>query len=118
ALQSYVRAGGLRVAAGTQRPNLPYSCEVVDDPTPNAFALPGGPIFVTRGLMDMMDSEAELATVLGHELGHVNARHTAQQITKSQLAQIGLVGAMIFAPGLQNLGNVLSSGMQLLFLKF
>ena len=117
-LQAYVKSVGLKIAAGTQRPSLPYSFEVVDDPTPNAFALPGGPIFVTRGLMDMMDSEAELATVVGHELGHVNARHTAQQITKSQLAQVGLVAAMIFAPGLQNFGNALSSGMQLLFLKF
>lgn len=118
ALQSYVGGVGLGLARITQRPGLPFSFEVVDDATPNAFALPGGPIFVTRGLLSMMSSEAELATVLGHELGHVNARHTAQQITKSQLAQIGLVGAMLFAPQLQNIGGALSSGMQLLFLKF
>ena len=117
-LQEYVRRVGNKLAAASERPQLPWRFGVVDDATPNAFALPGGPIYVTRGLMDMMDSEAELATVLGHEIGHVTARHTASQITKSQLAQIGLVAAMIFAPQVQNFGGLLSSGMQLLFLKY
>src|SRR5262245_34415865 len=70
-----------------ERPQLPWSFQVVDDPTPNAFALPGGYIFVTRGLMGYMDSEAELAAVLGHEIGHVTARHSVQQISRAQIAQ-------------------------------
>ena len=118
ALQNYVSAVGNRLAKSSQRPNLPWRFGVVDDATPNAFALPGGPVYVTRGLVDMMDSEAELATVLGHEIGHITARHTAQQITKSQLAQIGLVAAMVIAPQVQNFGGLLSSGMQLLFMKY
>lgn len=118
ALQSYVNGVGMQLAKISQRPGLPFSFQVVDDGTPNAFALPGGPIFVTRGILNLMSSEAELATVLGHEIGHVTARHTAQQITKSQLGQIGLIGLMIFAPQTQQFGNALSSGMQLLFLKF
>jgi predicted Zn-dependent protease len=117
-LQSYVRAIGARLAAQSERPNLPWRFGVVDDPVPNAFALPGGPVYITRGLMDLMDSEAELATVLGHEIGHITARHQVQQMSKAQLAQVGLVAAMIFAPGLQNFGNALSGGMQLLFLKY
>jgi predicted Zn-dependent protease len=117
-LQAYVRRVGNKLAAASQRPQLPWRFGVIDDPTPNAFALPGGPIYITRGLMSLMDSEAELATVLGHEIGHVTARHTASQITKSQLYQIAAVGAMIAAPGLQNFGGLLSSGLQLLFLKY
>ncbi|HEX6559728.1 MAG TPA: M48 family metallopeptidase, partial [Longimicrobiales bacterium] len=118
ALQSYVSSVGGRLAKASQRPNLPWTFKVVDDPTPNAFALPGGPVYVTRGLMDMMDSEAELATVLGHEIGHITARHTAQQITKSQFAQLFAVAGMILVPQLQNFGGLLSTGMQLLFLKY
>ena len=117
-LQQYVSGVGTKIARTTQRPNLPYSFEVVDDPSPNAFALPGGPIFVTRGLLTMMTSEAELATVLGHEIGHVNARHTVQQITKSQLLQVAGVAGMILVPGLQNVSGLLSSSLQLLMLKY
>src|SRR5687767_5522584 len=65
-LQSYVRNIGMRLAAKSERPNLPWRFGVIDDPVPNAFALPGGPIYITRGLLSLMDSEAELATVLGH----------------------------------------------------
>lgn len=118
ALQSYVQSVGAKLAADSQRPQLPWSFQVVDDPTPNAFALPGGYIFVTRGLMGYMDSEAELAAVLGHEIGHVTARHSVQQISRAQLAQLGLGLGMILAPDLQPFGNLLGSGMQLLFLKF
>jgi predicted Zn-dependent protease len=118
ALQSYVQNVGAKLAADSQRPQLPWSFQVVDDPTPNAFALPGGYIFVTRGLMGYMDSEAELAAVLGHEIGHVTARHSVQQISRAQLAQLGLGLGMIFAPDLQQFGNLMGSGLQLLFLKF
>lgn len=117
-LQGYVQGVGAKLAAHSERPQLPWSFQVVDDPTPNAFALPGGYIFVTRGLMSYMDSEAELASVLGHEIGHVTARHSVQQISRAQVAQLGLGLGMILAPQLQQFGNLLGSGLQLLFLKY
>ena len=117
-LQAYVQRVGTQLAAHSERPQLPWSFQVVDDPTPNAFALPGGYIFVTRGLMGYMNSEAELAAVLGHEIGHVTARHSVQQISRAQIAQLGLGLGMILAPDLQQFGNLLGSGLQLLFLKY
>ena len=116
-LQEYVQGVGLELARSSQRPNLPWSFGVVDDPTPNAFALPGGFIFVTRGLMSLMDSEAELASVLGHEVGHVTARHSVTQISQQQLAQLGLgLGGIIF-PQVQPFSQALGAGLSLLFLK-
>jgi predicted Zn-dependent protease len=117
-LQAYVRRIGTELAKQSERPNLPWRFGVIDDPTPNAFALPGGPVYITRGLMNLMSSEAELASVLGHEIGHITARHSAQMITRSQLGQIGLVAVMIAKPELAQFGDALSSGMQLLFLKY
>lgn len=118
ALQGYVRRIGTELARQSERPNLPWRFGVIDDPTPNAFALPGGPVYITRGLMNLMDSEAELASVLGHEIGHITARHSAQMMTRAQLGQIGLIAVMIAKPELQQFGDALSSGMQLLFLKY
>ncbi|MBW3630919.1 MAG: M48 family metalloprotease [Gemmatimonadetes bacterium] len=118
ALQAYVQRIGAALAARSERPTLPWSFQVVDDATPNAFALPGGPIFVTRGLLALMDSEAELASVLGHEIGHVTARHSVSQISRAQLAQIGLVLGQVLVPQTQALGGVAESGVGLLFLKY
>lgn len=117
-LQAYVERVGQRLAAVSERPELPWSFGVIDDPTPNAFALPGGPIYITRGLLSLMDNEAELAAVLGHEIGHITARHAVSQLSRAQLAQIGLVAGMILRPELQQLGGLASQGMQLLFLKY
>jgi predicted Zn-dependent protease len=119
ALQQYVQHVGEELARESERPDLPWTFRVVDDPTPNAFALPGGFIFTTRGMMDVMDSEAELAAVLGHEIGHVTARHSVTQISRGQLAQIGLGLGSIFFPGAaQTFGGLAQSGMQLLFLSY
>jgi predicted Zn-dependent protease len=117
-LQSYVQQIGARLAADSERPELPWRFRVVDDPTPNAFALPGGFIYVTRGMMSLMESEAELATVLGHEIGHVTARHSVNQISRAQVAQLGLGIGMIFVEELQQFGDLASTGLQLLFLKY
>jgi predicted Zn-dependent protease len=117
-MQGYVSRVGLRLATHSERPDLPWKFAVVDDPTPNAFALPGGPIYITRGLLSLMDSEAELAGVLGHEIGHITARHSVSQISRAQLAQLGLGIGMILAPQLANVGQALGSGLQLLFLKY
>lgn len=95
-IQSDVAAVGTRVAQQSVAGQTQYqfSFHVLRDPeTVNAFALPGGPIFITRGLIDRLENEAQLAGVLGHEIGHVVARHSAQQIAKSQLAQ-GLIAAV------------------------
>jgi predicted Zn-dependent protease len=119
ALQDYVQRIGAGLAARSERPNLPWSFRVVDDATPNAFALPGGYVFVTRGLLGVVNSEAELASVLGHEIGHVTARHSATQISRAQLAQIGLgVGSILFPGAAQQLGGLASGGLQLLFLSY
>ena len=118
ALQQYVSNIGMSLARDSERPDLPWSFAVVDDPSPNAFALPGGFIFVTRGLLTMMSDEAELATVVGHEIGHVTARHSVQQISRAQLAQIGLVAGSILSPQVAQLSGLASQGLQLLFLRY
>jgi predicted Zn-dependent protease len=117
-LQSYVSQLGRRLAADSERPNLPWSFQVVDDPSVNAFALPGGFIFVTRGLMTHLTSEAELVSVLGHEIGHVTGRHSVEQMSKAQLAQIGLIAGMVLKPELANYGDLANTGLGLLFLKY
>ena len=99
ALQQYVQSVGAGLAAKSERPNLPWTFRVVDDPSPNAFALPGGYIFVTRGLLDLMNNEAELASVVGHEIGHVTARHSVQQMSQQQLAGLALGGADVLMTG-------------------
>jgi predicted Zn-dependent protease len=93
-VQAYVSRLGRQLAADSERPNLPWTFRVVDDPVVNAFALPGGFIYVTRGLMTHLTSEAELVSVLGHEIGHVTARHSVEQMSKAQLAQIGLIAGI------------------------
>ena len=97
-LQQYVHALGTRIAAKTERPNLPWTFRVVDDAAVNAFATPGGFVYVTRGILTYLNSEAELATVLGHEIGHVTARHAVSQMSQQQLAQIGLVAGTVLSP--------------------
>ncbi len=118
AIQEYLQRIGARLAADSERPELPWHFRVVDDPTPNAFALPGGFIYLTRGLLSLMNAEAELATVLGHEIGHVTARHSVQMISRAQLAQLGLGVGMILLPELRQFGDLAGAGMQLLFLRY
>jgi predicted Zn-dependent protease len=117
-LQSYVSQLGMTLARRSQRPNLPWHFGVVDDPTPNAFALPGGPVYVTRGLLGVMNSEAELVSVLGHEIGHIAAKHQVTMISRAQLAQIGLVAGMVLLPSLAQFGDLAGGGLQLLFLRY
>ena len=116
-LQAYVRRIGMAMATTSQRPSLPWTFGVVDDPTPNAFALPGGFIYVTRGMATLMSSEAELASVLGHEIGHVTAKHSVSAISQQQLAQIGLGVGSILIPRLQRFQGLVGTGLGLLFLQ-
>jgi predicted Zn-dependent protease len=117
-VQRYVRDIGLRMAAQSERPELPWTFRVIDDPVVNAFAVPGGFIYVTRGIMGYMDNEAQLAAVLGHEIGHVTARHTAQQITRTQLATGALLVGSVLSETVAGVAGEASQGLQLLFLKF
>jgi len=118
-LQAWVNGVGQRLAARSERPDLPWSFKVVDDPVVNAFALPGGFIYVTRGILGHLDSEAELAAVLGHEIGHVTAQHGVNQMSKAQLATGGLMVGMILAPESgQAAGQLAQAGLGVLFLKY
>jgi len=98
-LVRYVDKVGQRVAATSDRPELFYRFHVVDDGTINAFALPGGYIYIHRGLLAHFNSEAELAAVLGHEIGHVTARHAVQQHAKAQGTQYGMLIVDILTQG-------------------
>lgn len=118
ALQDYVDRLGQTLAAQSERPDLPWTFRVVDDPVVNAFALPGGFIYVTRGILAHFNSEAELVSVLGHEIGHVTARHSVERLSKGQLTQIGLGVGMILEPELQQYGDLAQMGLGILFLKF
>jgi len=106
------------MGAVSHRPNLTYQFRVVDSPVINAFAIPGGYVYFTRGIMAHFNNEAQFAGVLGHEIGHVTARHSAKQQTNSIIGQVGLMGAMIASPRLAQFGEQASQGLQLLFLKF
>lgn len=118
AVQALVRRIGAEMAAKSERPSLPWEFHVLDDAAVNAFAYPGGFIFVTRGLLTHLNSEAELAEVVGHEIGHVTAKHTVAAMSQQQVAQIGLVGASIFSSTVARYGDLLGTSASLLFLKF
>lgn len=117
-LQAYIEDLGQRLAAESERPGLPWSFKVMDDPAVNAFALPGGYIYVTRGLLSHMESEAELSGVLGHEIGHVTARHGVNQASKQMLAMVGLGLAVLIDDDLVQVAGVAAAGFGLLFLKY
>ena len=111
ALAAYVDRVGQRLAAQSHRAQLRWTFTVLDSPEVNAFALPGGYVYVTRGILAVLRDEAELAGVLGHEIGHVTARHGAQRATRQQTAGLGVLAATVFgaAFGLGDVAQQLSS---------
>lgn len=117
-LQRYMQELGQSLAATSKRPNLPWTFRVVDDPIVNAFALPGGYIYVTRGILTHFNSEAELASVLGHEIGHVTGRHGAERMSTQQVAMLGVGIGAIASRGFRNYAGLVQQGLGLLFLKF
>ncbi len=117
-LQAYVSEIGHEMAALSHRPDLPWSFAVVDSPIVNAFAIPGGYIYLTRGIMAYLGDEADLAGVLGHEIGHVTARHSVQAYTRATGAQLGLVAGSVFSPAARALGGLAESGLGVLFLRY
>jgi predicted Zn-dependent protease len=117
-LQAFINEKGKAMAAISHRPNLDYKFNILDTDVVNAFAVPGGYVYFTRGIMAHFNNEAEFAGVLGHEIGHVTARHSAQQQTQEILAQGGLLVGILAIPQLAQLGDLATQGLQLLFLKF
>ncbi|NND60987.1 MAG: M48 family metalloprotease [Gammaproteobacteria bacterium] len=104
-LQSYVQAIGERLAANSHRPQLTYHFTLLDSEEINAFALPGGYIYITRGLMAYLNNEAELAAVLGHEIGHVTARHAARKHSRGLLSGVASTAATVLT-GSREVGSL------------
>ena len=117
-LQSFITREGKKMAAISHRPNLAYEFKIVDSEVLNAFATPGGYVYFTRGIMANFNNEAQFAGVLGHEIGHITARHTVSQQRNQLLGQIGLIAGMVLAPRLGQFADQASQGLGLLFLKF
>ncbi|HEY3170761.1 MAG TPA: M48 family metallopeptidase, partial [Thermoanaerobaculia bacterium] len=121
-IEGYVNRVGRRLAANAPGPKFPYSFKVVNASDINAFALPGGPVYVTRGIVETVRNEGELAGVMAHEISHVALRHGTNQASKAYLAQagIGLLGGMIGGAGAtgQIIQAVGGFGLNALFLKF
>jgi predicted Zn-dependent protease len=112
-LQAYVNDVGQRIAAKSHRPELQYTFTVLDSEEVNAFALPGGYVYITRGIMAYLNSAAELAAVLGHEVGHVTARHAVRQQSGAMAAGVGatLIGVLTGSGDLANLANMAGSAL-------
>jgi predicted Zn-dependent protease len=127
-VQTYVTQIGLKLSKQTESnyPNLPWQFTVLNSSVVNAFSLPGGKVFITRGLMERMTNEAQLAGVLGHEIGHVTAQHVSQQVGQQQIEQAGLgVAGVAVSQGGSSVGSLgglimpaLNVGGQLVLLKF
>jgi predicted Zn-dependent protease len=117
-LQDFINNKGQEMARISHRPNLKFTFRVVNSPVVNAFALPGGYVYFTRGIMAHFNNEAEFAGVLGHEIGHVTARHGAQQQTQQILAQVGLIAGIIAVPEFAQFAEAAQQGLGLMFLKF
>ncbi|MCD6308853.1 MAG: M48 family metalloprotease [Candidatus Latescibacteria bacterium] len=117
-IQQWFTDMGTSMAKISHRKGLPWTFTVLDSPVINAFAVPGGYIYVTRGILGYLNNEAQFAGVLGHELGHVNARHTAARYSKAQLATLGIALGSIFSEEFAQFADLASLGTSLLFLKF
>ena len=118
ALAAYVNGIGQKLAKVSEMPTLQWHFTVLDDPTVNAFAMPGGYIYITRGILAHLESEAQLAGVMGHEIGHVTARHSAKQITQQQLTGLGLGLAGAFSESFRQYSGAASQALGLLMLKY
>ncbi len=117
-LRAYVKRVGHSLVPYTHRQELQYHFEILDTPVANAFAAPGGYIYITRGLLALLNSEAELATVLGHELGHVNARHSVRNLSRNLLITLGIVLVGELNEDIKKVTPISMIAAQLLFLKY
>lgn len=117
-LDTFISQKGRAMAAISHRPNLPYQFHIVDSPVVNAFAVPGGYVYFTRGILAHFNNTAEFAGVLGHEIGHITARHSARQQTSQILGQVGLMAGMVLSEQVRQMGEQASQVVQSLMLGY
>lgn len=117
-LQAYFSEKGQEMAHISHRPDHGFTFQVISSSVVNAFAVPGGYVYFTRGILAHFNNEAQFAGVLGHEIGHITARHANAQAKDQLLTQIGLIGLLVVSPAAQQFAEQLSQGAQLLMLKF
>lgn len=117
-LQQYIQQLGQRMVDVSHRKNIKYTFRIIDADFINAFAVPGGYIYFTRGIMSHFNNEAEFMGVLGHEIGHIAARHSIDQQRNQLFGQLGLIAGLVLIPDLAPFAESASQAMQLLFLKF
>jgi len=117
-LQKFINDKGQEMVKVSHRSKLAYEFKIVDSPVINAFAVPGGYVYFTRGIMAHFNNEAEFAGVLGHEIGHITARHSVIQQRNAMLGQLGLIAGIILVPELSQFVEPLSAGMQLAMMSF
>lgn len=118
ALQAFITEKGKAMAAISHRPKIDYHFRIVDSDVLNAFAVPGGYVYFTRGIMAHFNDEAQFAGVLGHEIGHIAARHTVAQQRNQLLGQLGIIAGVVIAPDLARFAESASQGLGLMLLKF
>ena len=116
-IQSFIRQKGLQMAAISHRPKLDYNFRVLNSEVVNAFAVPGGYVYFTRGIMAYLNNEAEFAGVLGHEIGHIAHRHSVEQQRNAILGQLAIIAGIVINPDLARFAETASTGLQLLLLK-
>jgi predicted Zn-dependent protease len=117
-LQKFINEKGKAMGAISHRDKLEYNFRILNTPVVNAFAVPGGYVYFTRGIMAHFNNEAEFAGVLGHEIGHITSKHSSRQYTNQVFAQLGLIAGMILSPEFRQFGNEAMQATQLLMLKF
>lgn len=117
-LQAFINEKGSEMGVLSHKPDLEYKFRILDSPVVNAFAVPGGYIYFTRGIMAHFNNEAEFAGVLGHEIGHITARHSAKQYTAQMLGQVGLIIGVVASEDFAQFANEASQALSLLFLKY
>ncbi len=117
-IASLITLKGKEMAAISHRPHLKYEFKVLDSPVVNAFALPGGYVYFTRGILAHFNNEAEFAGVLGHEIGHITARHSAKQYSGQLLFQAGFIAGLIISPEFAAFSDLTQQALGMMFLKF
>lgn len=117
-LQDFISQKGKQLVAISHRPNINYEFKILDSEVLNAFATPGGYVYFTRGIMAHFNNEAQFAGVLGHETGHITARHSVSQQRNAMLGQLGIIAGVVINPNLARFAETASQGLGLMFLKF
>lgn len=116
-LQAFINEKGQEMAKISHRPHLNYEFKIMDSPVVNAFAVPGGYVYFTRGIMAHFNNEAEFAGVLGHEIGHITARHSVKQMTRQTLGQVAFIGGLIVSEDFRQYAQQAQQAMGLLFMQ-